>query len=124
MIKCNLKVDDKGIEFGNIAVRGNLNDITNNLINIGIHMSTNFVDSVLDGMFEKDVQKKVISTVIKQEILKNLYSMSKGYAKDLLNSASNKLGEERLKEDFKKFMSKLPEEDTAGLYEYFESLLK
>lgn len=93
MIKCNLKVDDKGIEFGNIAVRGNLNDITNNLINIGIHMSTNFVDSVLDGMFEKDVQKKVISTVIKQEILKNLYSMSKGDAKDLLNSASNKLGE-------------------------------
>lgn len=124
MIKCNLKVDDKGIEFGNIAVRGNLNDITNNLINIGIHMSTNFVDSVLDGMFEKDVQKKVISTVIKQEILKNLYSMSKGDAKDLLSSASNKLGEERLKEDFKKFMSKLPEEDTAGLYEYFESLLK
>ena len=124
MIKCNLKVDDKGIEFGNIAVRGNLNDITNNLINIGIHMSTNFVDSVLDGMFEKDVQKKVISTVIKQEILKNLYSMSKGDAKDLLNSASNKLGEERLKEDFKKFMSKLQEEDTAGLYEYFESLLK
>lgn len=124
MIKCNLKVDDKGIEFGNIAVRGNLNVITNNLINIGIHMSTNFVDSVLDGMFEKDVQKKVISTVIKQEILKNLYSMSKGDAKDLLNSASNKLGEERLKEDFKKFMSKLQEEDTAGLYEYFESLLK
>lgn len=124
MIKCNLKVDDKGIEFGNIAVRGNLNDITNNLINIGIHMSTNFVDSVLDGMFEKDVQKKVISTVIKQEILKNLYSMSKGDAKDLLNSASNKLGEERLKEDFKKFMSKLPEEETDGLYEYFESLLK
>ncbi|EEA86015.1 hypothetical protein [Peptacetobacter hiranonis] len=124
MIKCNLKVDDKGIEFGNIAVRGNLNDITNNLINIGIHMSTNFVDSVLDGMFEKDVQKKVISTVIKQEILKNLYSMSKGDAKDLLNSASNKFGEERLKEDFKKFMSKLPEEETDGLYEYFESLLK
>lgn len=58
MIKCNLKVGDKGIEFGNIAVRGNLNDITNNLINIGIHMSTNFVDSVLDGMFEKDAQKK------------------------------------------------------------------
>lgn len=124
MIKCNLKVDDKGIEFENIAVRGNLNDITNNLINIGIHMSTNFVDSVLDGMFEKDAQKKVISTVIKQEILKNLYSMLKGDAKDLLNSASNKFGEERLKEDFKKFMSKLPEEDTAGLYEYFESLLK
>lgn len=35
-----------------------------------------------------------------------------------------KVGEENLKKDFKEFMSKLPEEDTAGLYEYFESLLK
>lgn len=124
MIKCNLKVGDKGIEFRNLAVRGTEKDIANNLVNLGVHIATSFVDSVLEEMLESGQERLLISSSVKQTIIKNLYSNLQSDAKDLLNAAQVVVGEENLKKDFKEFMSKLPEEETEGLYEYFESLLK
>lgn len=124
MIKCNLKVGDKGIEFRNLTVRGTEKDIANNLVNLGVHIVTNFVDNVLEEMLESGQERVLISSTVKQTIIKNLYSNLQSDAKDLLNAAQVVVGEENLKKDFKEFMSKLPEEETEGLYEYFESLLK
>lgn len=124
MIKCNLKVDDKGIEFRNLAVRGTEKDIANDLVNLGVHIATSFVDNVLEEMLESGQERVLISSTVKQTIIKNLYSNLQSDAKDLLNAAQVVVGEENLKKDFKEFMSKLPEEETEGLYEYFESLLK
>lgn len=124
MIKCNLKVGDKGIEFRNLAVRGTEKDIANDLVNLGVHIATSFVDNVLEEMLESGQERVLISSTVKQAIIKNLYSNLQSYAKDLLNAAQVVVGEENLKKDFKEFMSKLPEEETEGLYEYFESLLK
>lgn len=124
MIKCNFKVGDKGIEFRNLAVRGTEKDIANNLVNLGVHIATSFVDNVLEEMLESGQERLLISSSVKQTIVKNLYSSLQGDAKDLLNAAQVVVGEENLKKDFKEFMSKLPEEETEGLYEYFESLLK
>lgn len=124
MIKCNLKVGDKGIEFRNLAVRGTEKDIANDLVNLGVHIATSFVDNVLEEMLESGQERVLISSTVKQAIIKNLYSSLQSDAKDLLNAAQVVVGEENLKKDFKEFMSKLPEEETEGLYEYFESLLK
>lgn len=124
MIKCNLKVGDKGIEFRNLAVRGTEKDIANDLVNLGVHIATSFVDNVLEEMLESGQERVLISSTVKQTIIKNLYSNLQSDAKDLLNAAQVVVGEENLKKDFKEFMSKLPEEETEGLYEYFESLLK
>lgn len=124
MIKCNLKVGDKGIEFRNLAVRGTEKDIANDLVNLGVHIVTSFVDNVLEEMLESGQERVLISSTVKQTIIKNLYSNLQSDAKDLLNAAQVVVGEENLKKDFKEFMSKLPEEETEGLYEYFESLLK
>lgn len=124
MIKCNLKVGDKGIEFRNLAVRGTEKDIANDLVNLGVHIATSFVDNVLEEMLESGQERLLISSSVKQTIVKNLYSSLQSDAKDLLNAAQVVVGEEILKKDFKEFMSKLPEEETEGLYEYFESLLK
>lgn len=124
MIKCNLKVGDKGIEFRNLAVRGTEKDIANDLVNLGVHIATSFVDNVLEEMLESGQERVLISSTVKQTIIKNLYSNLQSDAKDLLNVAQVVVGEENLKKDFKEFMSKLPEEETEGLYEYFESLLK
>ena len=124
MIKCNLKVGDKGIEFRNLAVRGTEKDISNDLVNLGVHIATSFVDNVLEEMLESGQERVLISSTVKQAIIKNLYSNLQSDAKDLLNAAQVVVGEENLKKDFKEFMSKLPEEETEGLYEYFESLLK
>lgn len=124
MIKCNLKVGDKGIEFRNLAVRGTEKDIANDLVNLGVHIATSFVDNVLEEMLESGQERVLISSTVKQAIIKNLYSNLQSDAKDLLNAAQVVVGEENLKKDFKEFMSKLPEEETEGLYEYFESLLK
>ena len=124
MIKCNLKVGDKGIEFRNLAVRGTEKDIANDLVNLGVHIATSFVDNVLEEMLESGQERVLISSTVKQAIIKNLYSNLQSDAKDLLNAAQVVVGEENLKKDFKEFMSKLPEEETDGLYEYFESLLK
>ena len=124
MIKCNLKVGDKGIEFRNLTVRGTEKDIANNLVNLGVHIATSFVDNVLEEMLESGQERVLISSTVKQTIIKNLYSNLQSDAKDLLNAAQVVVGEENLKKDFKEFMSKLPEEETEGLYEYFESLLK
>lgn len=124
MIKCNLKVGDKGIEFRNLAVRGTEKDIANNLVNLGVHIATSFVDNVLEEMLESGQERVLISSTVKQTIIKNLYSNLQCDAKDLLNAAQVVVGEENFKKDFKEFMSKLPEEETEGLYEYFESLLK
>lgn len=124
MIKCNLKVGDKGIEFRNLAVRGTEKDIANDLVNLGVHIATSFVDNVLEEMLESGQERLLISSSVKQTIVKNLYSSLQSDAKDLLNAAQVVVGEENLKKDFKEFMRKLPEEETEGLYEYFESLLK
>ena len=124
MIKCNLKVGDKGIEFRNLAVRGTEKDIANDLVNLGVHIVTSFVDNVLEEMLESGQERVLISSTVKQTIIKNLYSNLQSDAKDLLNAAQVVVGEENLKKDFKEFMSKLPEEETEGLYEYFAALLK
>ena len=124
MIKCNLKVGDKGIEFRNLAVRGTEKDIANNLVNLGVHIATSFVDNVLEEMLESGQERVLISSTVKQTIIKNLYSNLQSDAKDLLNVAQVVVGEENLKKDFKEFISKFPEKATEGLCEYFESLLK